>query len=174
MTVGDAKPQPAFGFLTVVESDSVGLTGGYLLLNLAGRPLEFHCTAPVRPNRAQQILFGPTLQPYLYGEQIGQTLLAKASQPPLVVWTDVAAAASVREFIAAPVGLVLGALDAPPGWQAFELSGNRLAVSEPNRSDRDAILERLGPQVSIDLCEPFGRIREAIDEAQKPGRVQAA
>ena len=42
-----------------------------MLLNLAGRPLEFHCTAPVKPNRVQQILYGPSLQPYLYGEQIG-------------------------------------------------------------------------------------------------------
>ena len=72
-----AGSQAALGFLTVLEHDEHGLVGGYLLLNMAGRPLEFHCTVPVRPNRAQQILFGPTLRPYLYGEQIGQALLAK-------------------------------------------------------------------------------------------------
>jgi len=51
-------------------------------------PLEFHCTAPVKPNRAQQILYGPTLEPYLFGEQIGQSLLSKAAVEPEVICTD--------------------------------------------------------------------------------------
>ncbi len=59
-----------------------------MLLNAAGRPLEFHCTAPVKPNRTQEILYGPMLKPYLYGEQIGQTLLAKSKLMPVVVCTD--------------------------------------------------------------------------------------
>src|SRR4051812_23172961 len=64
MTAGGASPA-ALGFLTVVEDEQQGLVGGYLLLNPLGRPVEFHCTAPVKPNRAQQILYGPTLRPYL-------------------------------------------------------------------------------------------------------------
>jgi hypothetical protein len=63
----DGFGSAALGFLAVVEHELHGLFGGYLLLNATGRPLEFHCTAPVRPNRAQQILYGPTLEPYLYG-----------------------------------------------------------------------------------------------------------
>ena len=65
------------------------LVGGYLVLNATGRPLEFHCTAPVKANRAQQILFGPTLESFLYGEQIGQTLVAKSGLAPLAIYTDV-------------------------------------------------------------------------------------
>ena len=68
----------ALGFLTVVDSPQHGLFGGFLLLNGGGRPLEFHCTAPVKANRAQRILYGPTLMPYLYGEQIGRTLVEKS------------------------------------------------------------------------------------------------
>ena len=106
----------ALGFLTVRNSEETGLIGGYLLLNENGRPLEFHCTAPVKPNRAQQILFGPTLGPFLYGEQIGQTLLAKGSLEPAAVYTDVPAALAVRDFVQTPVALVFGgpaALDRP-------------------------------------------------------------
>ncbi len=103
------RPQTALGFLTVRNNEESGLIGGYLLLNEVGRPLEFHCTAPVKPNRAQQILFGPTLEPFLYGEQIGQTLLLKGSVEPLAVYTDVEAALSVRDFVSTPVALVLGA-----------------------------------------------------------------
>ena len=64
----NALTQAAIGFLTVVDEPAHGLFGGYLILNPAGRPVEFHCTAPVKPNRAQEILYGTTLKPYLYGE----------------------------------------------------------------------------------------------------------
>ena len=95
MSASDPKSLSAIGFLTVLEHAEQGLFGGYLVLNATGRPLEFHCTAPVRPNRAQEILYGPTLAPFLYGEQIGQTLLAKAKTEPLLVCTDVEPALAV-------------------------------------------------------------------------------
>src|SRR5207344_1424341 len=99
----------SLGFLTVVENEELGLLGGYLLLNASGRPLEFHCTAPVKPNRTQEILYGPTLRPFLYGEQIGQTLLAKSKLTPLVVCTDNEAVLATRDCTDIPVVLVLGA-----------------------------------------------------------------
>ena len=51
MSNGDLKSQAALGFFTVLEHEQQGLIGGYLILNQAGRPLEFHCTAPVKANR---------------------------------------------------------------------------------------------------------------------------
>jgi hypothetical protein len=115
----DPKSNSALGFLTVVEDTQHGLFGGYLVLNTAGRPLEFHCTAPIKPNRAQQILYGPTLEPYLFGEQIGQTLLAQAKLKPQVVCTDQEAALAVRDFVSMPVVLVLPSDEgsAEPGSQ---------------------------------------------------------
>jgi hypothetical protein len=180
MSKSDATSPPTLGFLTVVEHETLGLTGGYLILNTAGRPLEFHCTAPVKPNRAQQILFGPTLETYLYGEQIGQTLVAKGSAQPLVVCTDVAAALSVREFVGLPVALVLAG-DRPAesssaagvnyrvdaAHAGFALGRNRLSVAIGRDDDRQAIETRLASLVAFDLFEPFGRIREAIEEAHK-------
>src|SRR5262245_42921407 len=93
-----SKPLPALGFLAVVEHPQLGLLGGYLVVNAQGRPLEFHCTAPIKPNRAQEILFGPTLAPYLYGEQIGQTLAARSKVAPRLILTDSQPALSLRDF----------------------------------------------------------------------------
>lgn len=192
MTNGDTSSQGALGFLTVLEHEQQGLVGGYLILNTAGRPLEFHCTAPVKANRAQQILFGPTLDSYLYGEQIGQTLLAKGSVTPLAVCTDVERALSVRPYVSLPVALVLPD-ETPPGeapqaaqreqtWRvdrphravahlhAFELGRNRLAVSADCQADRQTISGRLENLAGFDLNEPFERIREAIEEAHKVAR----
>ena len=110
----DAKTSSALGFLTVLRDEPHGLFGGYLVLNTAGRPLEFHCTAPIKPNRAQQILYGPTLEPYLFGEQIGQTLLTRGKLKPQVVCTDRAPALAVRDFVSMPVVLVLPSDDGSP------------------------------------------------------------
>lgn len=191
--------QAMLGFLTVLAHDELGLVGGYLILNAAGRPLEFHCTAPVKPNRAQQILFGPTLEPYLYGEQIGQTLVSKGSIAPVAVYTDHERVLAVRDYVAMPVALVLSAadegdddvscenvatpqpshsawrIDPPHRSQAqlaeFAAGRNRLAVPLARDSDRQAIAEHLESLASFDLSEPFGRIREAVEEAHRSTRA---
>src|SRR5687768_7792332 len=123
----NAAKSPAIGFLTVVEHAEFGLFGGYLLLNAAGRPLEFHCTAPVKPDRALEILYGPTLDGYLY-ERIADALLAKAKAAPLLVCTDLPALSqsASAEF---PLVLILppdhaGVSDA----DSFALGGNRAAL----------------------------------------------
>ncbi len=193
--MSDIKSKAAIGFLTVIPDPEHGLFGGYLVLNRAGRPLEFHCTTPIKPNRAQEILYGPTLEPYLFGEQIGQTLVRKASHELLAVCTDRQPVLAVREFVDVPVAMVLppdgppegppaeaaelGAavsalrLDPPhrrPGLVTFMLGSHRLAVACEVESDRDRIVERLGPVAEgLDLLEPFQRIREAIEEARRGG-----
>jgi hypothetical protein len=240
MPANDAKSQPTLGFLTVLEHAQHGLMGGYLVLNTAGRPLEFHCTAPMKPNRAQQILYGPTLEPFLYGEQIGQALVAKSPAEPLVICTDLRPVLTLRALVSAPVALVSPELDAAggaggrngtesvpytsatptvgnalrgvpaapplaaaatsppataaaapsdgdglrtprmridsahsgrPQLQIFQIGRNRLALPPDRDSDRSLILKRLAPFEDLfDLAEPFSRIREALEEAQRGGR----
>lgn len=198
MGTNHAKSKPALGFLTVLEHPQHGLFGGYLLLNHAGRPVEFHCTTPIKPNRAQEILYGPTLESFLYGEQIGQTLLETAKSEVCFVCTDRYPALAVREHVAMPVALVLAdeaasedpeggfrRIDAAhppvpgcsnPKWGelnliAFELGRNRLAVPERSENDQRLIAELFSDLAgSFDLAEPFARIREAIREAQQAVR----
>ena len=95
-----------YGFLTAVESGSHGVFGGYLLVDALGRPVEFHCTAPVKVSRAQQILYGPTLTGHLHGRQIGGALLEEAGSTPVVVLTDSEAMLHVRPHTSLPVVLV--------------------------------------------------------------------
>jgi hypothetical protein len=102
------KSLPTIGFLTVIRDAEQALYGGYLVLNAVGRPLEFHCTAPVRPNRAQQILYGPSLEPYLCGDRIGQTLFSASKRAPTLAITDSVAVMAARQLIAHPLVLYLG------------------------------------------------------------------
>lgn len=179
MTASPAKSPPCLGFLTVVEQAELGLLGGYLLLNAAGRPLEFHCTAPVKPNRAQEILYGATLRPFLYGEQIGQTLLTKSKLTPLVVCTDSEPMLAVRDHTHFPVALVVSesqgataGLSSSALNPAFTLGRNRVTLSAPYAGDEQTI-RAAWPTLAdhLDLAEPFARIREALEEAQKTARA---
>lgn len=160
------------GFLTVVESEQFGLVGGYLLLNRNGRPLEFHCTAPIRPSRAQQILYGPTLAPYLYGDQIAQALIHKASTPPAVVWTDEVPVLAVQEFVTLPVAALIDRQQSleqlgSTGLDLHEFTvGNYRSVCCRSMAASD-VTACMSHFAAFDLEEPFGRIREAIDEAHR-------
>jgi hypothetical protein len=197
------KSLPAIGFLTVTRDADQGLLGGYLVLNFLGRPLEFHCTAPVRPNRAQEILYGPTLDPYLCGERIGQALLEKSKAAPKIVFTDCPPAMAARFLVATPMVLVLGPAESTRGVASdgeatsrvalvdgssaevthavfgsggaplhqFALGTFRVAVLAEHPEDQPHLME-YWPHFAcqIELDEPFGRIREAIDEARAIAR----
>ncbi len=167
----------SLGFLTVVEHEALGLIGGLLVLNANARPLEFHCTAPLKANRAQQILYGATLEPYLYGEQIGQTLLNKATTPLAALFCDNRAALSTRDFCEVPTAWVVPTSDQQRLQNSNELrllniAEDLLALSYDRGADAELIQAALAnlPR-KLDLREPFGRIQCALDEAQKTSRA---
>ncbi|MBI1247619.1 hypothetical protein GC197_07190 [bacterium] len=192
MSNRNEKNVPTLGFLTVVEHTPGALFGGLLVLNLAGRPLEFHCTAPVKANRAQEILYGPTLRPYLYGEQIGGALIAKMKTPALAICTDQEHVLALRDQSEMPVVLVPPTCSeeaaasehsagyridaaqvavAPPHIRSFRLGQYEVAVGPQHAADQQT-LEGLWQEklIDLDLTEPFTRIREAIEEAHGVGK----
>ncbi len=157
----------SIGFLAVVEHQH-GLFGGYLVLNAAGRPLEFHCTAPVKANRAQEILYGPTLKPYLYGEQIGLTLVEKSKLKVPLVLTDCESVLALRHLVDFPVALVADEQDEFPRLSTFAMAGHVLAMEAEFQADRRMLSVALQTIAErLDLDEPFQRIHEAIGEAQR-------
>jgi hypothetical protein len=169
-----------FGYLSAVESAEHGFFGGYLLVSMIGRPLEFHCTAPVRPSRAQEILYGPTLRPYLLGEQIAGTLLGKAQLRPQIVLTDQPSVLCLRSQIDVPLIHVVSKTDAQrcdcnAGVVAaavgrFTVADYVCELPAGFDADRDTAIELLTTLASkVDLAEPFDRIHEAIREAQRIG-----
>lgn len=180
------KTSPAtFGFLSIQENTELGFLGGYLLLNVSGRPIEFHCTAPIKPTRAQEILYGPTLRPHLYGEQIALALINKSKSKPDLVCVDTPAALAVRPLAEMPVLLVddgakeekqivrIDGAHKPhdhhhlsTSW--FQLGHRRVAIAAAYSDDQPQAVDRFHQASDhLDLGEPFGRIREALQEAQR-------
>ena len=114
--------------------------------------------------------------------------MGKSTVEPLVVCTDVRPVLAVRGLIAVPVVLVLPsdpadnaaeASAAEPTYRVdashglanlclFHVGRNHLAIAAENETDRPLLVERLAALGDrFDLAEPFGRIREAIEEAQR-------
>ena len=195
------ESQTTFGYLSAIESPEHGFFGGYLIISPMGRPLEFHCTAPVLPNRAQRILYGATLASYLLGEQICGALLAAGKLTPRLILTDHADLSLPRQNVTAPLVLVRSAevrhivttLGEPqsncgfastiasaavccdhPSWgNPFTLQEYSLQVPIGVESEHDTIVELVDLlRQRVDLLEPFARIHEAIREAQRIGAAQ--
>lgn len=166
MAASKNSARPHFGFLSVADLGGTVLIGGYLVLNCLGRPLEFHCTEPVRPNRAQQILYGEMLEPYLFGEQIGQTLVGNTQLEVHCVFTDQRTTLCLRDFLAIPVVYVGNEPD--PQLVSFQLGANEVAVRSREADDQQRVLA-LYEEALPDwrLAEPFQRIHEAVTELQK-------
>jgi hypothetical protein len=161
-------------FVTVLDAGDLGFLGGLLMLNPLGRPLEFHCTAPVKPSRAHEILYGNTLRPHLFGERFSQALLDKSALHPDLILTDLADVMTLQpqpgsllvqlisgeaEFREA-VGSPSVSLERFGDWQ---LAGESLEVV-------DRAKELLLGCTGIIPWEPFERIREALGEAAKTAR----
>lgn len=165
------------GFLSILERPD-GILGAYLILNQAARPLEFHCTMPVRANRAQEILYGVSLQPYLCGELIAGALLARAQIRPNWIATDYPHVLAARPLTPCPLAWVRDAAEdcqaltqersilAGAVWSDFPLGPFRAGTVPQMADDRTEIEAHYRAHVEgMDLLEPFCRIRQAIEEA---------
>jgi hypothetical protein len=79
-------PPIRIAFLGYMELEKgAAYRGGILVVDEWGKPLEFRCTAPVRPNPVQRTLYGETLMPHIAVELVGAPILRTVEEKPLVV-----------------------------------------------------------------------------------------
>jgi hypothetical protein len=167
------------GFLTAVEDAERGVVGGLLVTNRFGRPLEFQCTTPVKPNRTQQILYGPTLRPFLLAEVIGRTLVEKVGIKPHLVLVESPELLELRAHVDLPVAGLVPTESIPATDEeasaALVLGRQQLQFHAEFPSDQPGIASR-ADQVpdTADLLEPFERIREALSETLKASLARSA
>ncbi len=168
----------ALGFITVRHHSEHGYFGGYLILNQLGRPLEFHCTLPVKPSRAQSLLYGHTLDDFICGEQIAKALVTKAKLKPALLLTDCSAVLAFEHVGDDPMVWVNVAeasdnashMRRPhnPNADLQSINSNVMRCSvSPMSSASSDLLSQIAPKLApnFDLMEPFQRIAEALLEA---------
>jgi len=178
MTANGKQEQLRLGFLTAIEVPEKGFVGGLLVTNHYGRPLEFQCTMPLRPNATQEILYGPTLESFILGELIGGTLVEKAGVKPQVVLTDREQILELRNHLDQPVALVeneaaVGEAIAEEGEGSIKLGRQMVRFHRAHASDRSIVAGRAQQiPADADLKEPFERVREALQETLKSGALR--
>ncbi len=165
MTTTATNEQLRLGFLTAVQLKDGGHAAGLLVTNRFGRPLEFQCTAPVRPNRTQELLYGPTLVPFLLGELLSKTLLDRIGVKPHVVLTDRAEMLESRPHVSLPVACVV---ESVRGIDCVRIGKQQFRLHAEFDEDLKAF-EKLAKELATDadLLEPLDRVREALQETMK-------
>ena len=164
------------GFCTVRAHAEHGFFGGYLILNTHARPLEFHCTLPVKPSRAQEILYGKTLPDFVCGEQIAKALTGKAKLAPQVVLTDCSAVLALGHVSDMLVACLTNPSTGSPGAHIPTTDSGRLRTIQLGQHSATILRDDLHAEeglrrlwesldVAMDICEPFQRIEEALLEA---------
>jgi hypothetical protein len=163
---------PTLGFLTV-QQEPAGWAGYYLVTNAWGRPLEFRMSSAVQPNRVQTALYGPTLLDYLHADVIGKALVEKTALKADLIVTDTPPALALRSRVEVPVvALRPDAAVVPAETRTLTHPRSSLALLLPVvfAADESVVVARLDAvDPSVDLTEPFARIREAVAEARKLG-----
>lgn len=170
--LSDTEKASHLGFLTVIDHPKSGFHGGLLLVNSVGRPMEFHCTGSVKPNRAQEILFGNSLEPYLFGEQIAQTLIRRLQDFPLCVFTDSIAVLAVQRFVELPI------LYVPPKIEKrshpLVLQSSQIAQILQNKPQQKA--DDAEPSETPEYAETFENTENTnigeFDEIKKTGQTE--
>lgn len=165
------------GFLSVRQHMEHGYFGGYLILNELARPQEFHCTLPVKPSRAQVLLYGAMLNDFVCGEQIANALVSKAKLKPALIITDclpVLALGHVSQVETVMLQSDHDRVDASPLSKPDSSMETRELTFGPHRflaaydsackaETLASSLENLAPHFELD--EPFQRIVDALIEA---------
>ena len=143
---------PRFGYLLILEDSRHGWTGACLVVSDLGRPIEFHCTEPVLPSRAEEILFGKTLRSHLVGDRIVPALFERLECPiDLLLTREIESAATADRY----------------DFKSIVLSEQDSALPLSCDADIKRLLMLLSE--AIDPYEPFERVREAILEAHRVG-----
>lgn len=178
MTAECGKENFRLGFLTAIEVPERGFVGGLLVTNHFGRPLEFQCTAPLKPNRAQEILYGPTLVPYVLGDLIGRTLIEKVGVKPHLVLTERNDLLPMRELVSIPVACFdeqPTSSESPPSEEPAPCRlGRQILRFHAAHTDDQSIAKKGAASVpnDADLREPFERVREALNETAQSGAAR--
>ena len=174
MGIQEQQRPVQLGFLCAIGQPEVGFVGGLLITNQHGRPLEFQCTTPVKPNRTQLILYGDTLKSWLLGEVIGRTLVERAQVSPDLILTSRTEMLELRRHIDTPVAYCDPGGDVPStcqrhGQEPVARLGRQLLRFHRDHGDDCQIVARHRRHVpsNADLSEPFQRVQEALNETLK-------
>lgn len=155
--------------------DGEAYRGAILVTDEGSKPLEFRCTAPVRPTPLQRKLYGKSLLPHILTELIAAPLIASVREKPQMILISDDYFFDLRCKVAFPV-IMVSASKAALRSKSAERSKTLLLQSSSGKfseleieahwkfpTDLDSSGERLRDLFGRwDLTEPFERLVEGL------------
>ena len=153
------------GYIIFAQDQSAAWTGAVMLTDSRTRPLHFAFATPVRPTPLQKLLYGTTLDEYVRIDVIGKKLIPDLPRVPDVMFVETADSRAIRRVTPFPVAILSKSQGESPNTGAF--SGVVFSTGD-SRDDHEIVAPLISAiDGSINLLEPFGRMREALKEALK-------
>jgi hypothetical protein len=171
-------------FVTLEEVEDGILRGGILVTDAHGKPLEFRCTSPIRPNAVQRTLYGNTLMPHIAVELVGKPLVQAVQTSPDVVLVQQEEFLSLRTSCEKPLLLTRRqGEDMQLTYESSKSQPEELLSSHSGKfapviitchwdypDDIVQCKDGLGWMFSnCDLLEPFGRVKTALATLHEQG-----
>lgn len=149
--------------------EGTAIRGAALVTDAETRPLEFRCTSAIKPTSLQRVLYGNTLDEYLFVELIGLPLLRVAKEKPSLILVRNPLFLKMRPSLQHPVVLVSrdnkSAL--APGT-SDELKLVAITSHRDFSAEASTARQMLATLMQRrDLLEPFDRVCAALADAHK-------
>lgn len=168
----DQQPAPSqatIAFLSFREfDDGEAYRGAILITDEWSKPLEFRCTAPVRPTQLQRTLYGKSLLPHILTELIGAPLISSSREKPQIILITDEAYFDVRHKTSSLVIRVTKTNNSKSKGLLLQSASGKFDQLEVQAhvkfaADLDATGDRLRDLFAQwDLAEPFLRMGEGL------------
>ena len=146
-------------FLDVIElDDNTAFRGGCLVTDLETKPVEFRCTAAIRPTELQRVLYGKKLLEYVCNDLVGVPIIKALQSKPTLVLVRLPELLKLRSNIAAPIL-----------WIEISPEGDirRISPFPGDRAEVEGAKSVLKNFSKDEIIEPFTRVRNAVEEAHR-------
>jgi hypothetical protein len=155
---------------TALFEDGAAIRGGVLVTDLETKPYEFRCTSSVRPTHLQRVLYGDTLDEYVYIELIGLPLIRQTKEPAGLILVRNPLLLKCRPSLPHPIVLVRRDQKSVAQVDAGESEIHPITIVSHREfpAEQKAAQALLTPLLQKrDLLEPFERLQVALSEAHK-------
>ncbi|MEI7940037.1 MAG: hypothetical protein WCK27_25410 [Verrucomicrobiota bacterium] len=173
----DTTAKTVIAFLGFREfDDGEAYRGAILVTDESSKPLEFRCTAPIRPTQLQRTLYGKSLLPHVLTELIAVPLISSVREKPQLILIGDEAYFDVRHKVPMPVIRVARPAGSKSKQEDQSKSISLLLQSASGKfaqveieahwrfdGDLDSCGDRLRDLFGRwDLTEPFQRLAEGL------------
>ncbi|PKK92022.1 MAG: hypothetical protein CVV64_00990 [Candidatus Wallbacteria bacterium HGW-Wallbacteria-1] len=162
------------------HKDGDNCSGGILVTDDRGVPLEYKYTDPVRPTRFQSILYGKVLESYVRREVIATNLLSKIDNKPDLFVVPDPIDFDVHDILSVPLAAIESTRESVSSGEdvkflgdsefivACPITGTNFKVRVASPETRRNVAELLKSAArKMDIEEPVERVVQALQEMSR-------